>query len=92
MCDAQVLSAKGQTKQVANQAIISDSLATFISKHGMCLSQSVTGQARLHMTADRLEGESVLLPQRRLLFDGSQLSTIEGWACTQGSAVQGRMM
>jgi hypothetical protein len=92
ICDANVLSAKGQTKQVGNQAIISDSLATFISKHGMCLSRSVTGQARLHMTAEKLEAEPILLPQRRLLFDGNTLSTIEGWACTQGSAVQGRMM
>lgn len=58
----------------------------------MCLAPSIAGQARLHMTADRLEAESVLLPQRRLLFDGHQLSTIEGWACTQGTAVQGRMM
>ena len=76
--EASLLSAKGIKQQRAHQQQFLQKLATFVSACSSSRSDHVDS-----LDVEALERHDVILPAKRLLFDGSSLSQIEGWASRQ---------
>lgn len=82
--EASLLSARGIRQQRAHQQQFLQKLATFVSA---CSSSRSEQPGSLDPQV--LERHDVILPAKRLLFDGSSLSQIEGWASRQQLVVGG---
>lgn len=92
MGEAELLSKEGIENQATSQLKALQSMATLISSSAA--NQAVGGKksASTIITADALERHQVLLPTQRLLFDGRNIASVEGWAGTQGTAVLPRIL
>lgn len=92
MGEADFLSKDGIDNQTTSQLKALQGMATLISSSAA--NQAVGGKksASTAITADALERHQVLLPTQRLLFDGKSIASVEGWACTQGTAVMPRIL
>jgi hypothetical protein len=92
MSQAEILSKEGVESQTTAQLKALQGMANLISSSAA--NQAVGGKrsASTVITADALERHQVLLPTQRLLFDGTSIASVEGWACTQGTAVVPRIL
>jgi hypothetical protein len=86
----QLLSKDGIERQSASQVKALQCMASLVS---ICATaQSASSKEAVTVTPESLERQQFLLPTQRLLFDGHKVSCIDGWACTQGTAVQARVL
>lgn len=92
MENSSLLSKDGIESQAVSQLKALQGMATLISSSSA--SQTVKGHksASTAITAEALERHQVLLPTQRLVFDGQNMASVQGWACTQGTALQPRIL
>jgi hypothetical protein len=80
--EASLLSSKGITRQRASQQLLLQRIASFIAA---CSVSDTSNGCSSGLDAVELEKRGTVLPAKRLLFDGSTLSRLEGWTNQQQS-------
>jgi hypothetical protein len=78
--EANLLSVKGIARQRASQQLLLQRLASFIVACSVSETSERVGSV---LDAIELEKRGVVLPAKRLLFDGGTLSRLEGWTNQQ---------
>jgi hypothetical protein len=78
--EANLLSSKGISRQRASQQLLLQRLASFIVA---CSVSDTSNGGSSGLDAVELEKQRIILPAKRLLFDGSTLSRLEGWTNQQ---------